>query len=86
MKSQTKSEKITTKGEKIYRKKIQKILEPDSNGLYVAIDVDTGDYLTALDRKELMEMAEKRFGDKIYYVRRIGHKAMVTFRNWFLRR
>jgi hypothetical protein len=61
---------IAERGERLYRERLQRVLEPAHNGEYVVIDVDTGEY--EVDRDPLAapdRAAAKRPGAPLYAAR-----------------
>lgn len=68
------------RGTRIYEERLRRLLEPQHNGEYVVIDVDTGDYevdgdhLVASDRA-----AAKRPGARLYATR-AGSDSLVRVR------
>lgn len=68
------------KGEEIYKSRIlPEISEEKLKGKLVAIDVDTGKYfIDDLDVKAITR-ARREFPRKIFYVKRIGYKAVYKY-------
>ena len=64
---------VLTKGESIYLEKLRPVLEKDHEGDYVAIDVDTEDYLIDKSRMSVVLRAKQQFGDKLFYTVRVGN-------------
>ena len=67
-------EQIAEKGTKIYEQVKQKY-EPNENGKFLAIDVDSGDIYLGVTSSEAVEQARKAHPDKIFYVVKIGFSA-----------
>ena len=68
------------KGEEIYKSRIlPEISEEQLKGKFVAIDIDTGKYfIDDLDVKAITR-ARREFPRKIFYVKRIGYKAVYKY-------
>jgi hypothetical protein len=63
------------KAVEIYERKLKKKLEPKYKGKMIAIEVDSGKYFMGEDLHEAAEKATAAFPDKIFYFKRVGHKA-----------
>ena len=65
------------KGEEIYKQRIlPEISEATLKGKFIAIEVDSGQYfIDDLDVKAITR-AKREFPDKIFYVKRIGYRAV----------
>lgn len=66
---------IAEKGEKIYEK-IKEELEPEHTGEIAFINVNTGDYFLGNTRMEAYRKARKAFPDEVFYIKRIGYRAV----------
>jgi hypothetical protein len=65
------------KGEEIYKTHIlPEIAEEKLKGKLVAIDVDTGKYFIDDTSIKAITRAQREFPDKIFYVKRIGYRAV----------
>jgi len=60
-------------GSRYYREKLAPVLEPQHNGKYLLLDVDTGDYEMGADEVELHNRMVARHPGKIFYVTRVGY-------------
>lgn len=67
---------IGDRGVAIYEQKLRAILEPNSIGQFVAIDVETEDYEVASDPDVASDLLAARHPDAQILVERIGHKAV----------
>ena len=67
------------KGKKIYEK-IKDKLEPVHRGEFVAIEVDTGDYFMGKDLIEADRKARVKYPDAVFFLARIGYRAVWHFR------
>src|SRR5439155_8571783 len=65
-------EEICQRGEAIYERDLQQVLEPGHAGQFVAIHVANGDYFVAPDDLAALDAAEAKYPGEIFYVGRIG--------------
>ncbi|MGQ9628365.1 MAG: hypothetical protein ACUVV0_15865 [Anaerolineae bacterium] len=70
---------ITAKGKEIYAR-IGSQLEPHHKGEIVAIETESGDYFLGKTPMEAIGKAEKKYPDKVFYLVRIGHRAVHIHR------
>lgn len=70
-------QKIAESGAKIYET-IKLKYEPDQNGKFLAIDIDSKDVYLGKTSSEAVEKARKAHPDKIFYVVKIGFSAAET--------
>jgi hypothetical protein len=76
--SQTSVEDIVARGEELYWREIHHKLPPESDGKFVVIDVNSGDYeLDARDAEATMRLLARRPGAMTYGIR-IGHPTAYT--------
>ena len=66
------------KGREIYGKNLKRILEPKSNGQFVAIEVESEDYFLGSTITDAIAKGEKKYPTKLFYVMRVGHKAACS--------
>jgi len=67
-------QKIAEEGARIYEKTRHQY-EPDNNGKFLAIDIDTQDVFLGNTSSEAVELARKSYHDKVFYVVKIGSSA-----------
>lgn len=72
-------EGLAAKGEKIYSI-IRKEVEERFRGKVIAIEVGSGDYFIGSTAVEAIEKARAKHPDNIFYLKRIGYKALYSFR------
>ncbi len=68
-------EEMGEKGEEIYEN-IKAKLELKCKGEFVAIDIDSGDYFLGKTLREADEKARDKYPNKVFYVVRIGRRAV----------
>lgn len=67
-------EALTQRGLAIYEDQLKPVLEPEFDGKYVAIHVDTGDYEVADSSGDAMRAMRKRRREGRLLMRRIGNE------------
>lgn len=73
---------IADKGKAIYeKKKIE--YEPANNGKFLAIEVDSEEVFLGNTAAEALELARKKYQNKIFYVVKIGSDAAETLARTF---
>lgn len=72
------NETLALKGKEIYDRNLKRILEPRSNGKFVAIEVESGDYFLGSTITDAIAKGEKKHPTKLFYVMRVGHKAACS--------
>lgn len=65
-------QKIVNEGEKIYEE-IKSHYEPQQNGKFLAIEVESKKVYVADTSADAVVMAKKDYPEKIFYVVKIGH-------------
>lgn len=63
--------KIAEEGAKIYEK-IKSKYEPVDNDKFLAIDIDSEDVFIGDTSSEVVELARKKYPDKVFYVVKVG--------------
>lgn len=67
-------QKIAEEGVKIYER-IKNRYEPEHNGKFLAIDIDTKEVFLGSRSSEAVEIARKAHPNKVFYVVKIGSAA-----------
>lgn len=73
---------FSAKAQDIY-KQIKNQLEKDHKEEFIAIEPDSGDYFLGGDQMEAVTKAKKKYPDKIFYLIKIGHEAVITMSSRF---
>ncbi len=76
-----KARQIARRGERIYRIRLKKLLEPKHIGEYVAIEVNSGDYFLGETAIEALSKAEERYPEGTFHLVKIGYPAAVSFKH-----
>jgi hypothetical protein len=66
---------MAAKGESIYARLKEK-LEQEHRDEFVAIEVDSGDYFLGRTLQEADKKAREKYPDRVFYVIRIGRRAV----------
>ena len=74
-------EKLTNRGERLYRTKLKDILEPEYTGMFAAIEPDSGDYFLGKRMIEAVDNAKAKHPDKLVYLTRVGFPTAVKMRS-----
>lgn len=76
-------QKIAEEGSKIYQK-IKVNYEPEKNGKFLAIDVDSNDVYLGNTSAEVVELAREAHPGKVFYVIKIGYNTVETMAKAFI--
>jgi hypothetical protein len=74
-------EKLTDRGVRLYRTKLKKTLEPEYNGMFAAIEPDSGDYFLGKRMIEAVDKAKAKHPDKLVYLVKVGFPTAVKMRS-----
>jgi hypothetical protein len=69
------SEEIVRRGQALYYGQIQLVVEPDNQGLFVAIDIETGHYEIGSEGLPALRAAQAVHPGAALYLHRIGYEA-----------
>lgn len=75
-------QRISEEGKKIYEK-IKNEYEPKFDGKYMAIDIDTEDVYIGDDSTEVLFKAKAEHPKNVFYLVKIGYKAVETLTRFF---
>lgn len=64
--------KIVDEGEKVYEQ-VKSQYEPQHNGKFLAIEIDSKDVFFGEHSKDAVEQAKQKYPDKVFYVVKIGY-------------
>lgn len=73
---------VLKKGEAIYLGTLRDELETTHLGAYVAIDVDSSEYVIDTDKLNAIKKAQETFGHKLFYIVQVGNleEPTINFR------
>lgn len=66
---------IVRRGEEIYERDLRSRLEPASNGQFLVLDIDTGEYELDSDETLALRRAMTKHPDGIRFIKRVGFSA-----------
>ena len=68
-------DEVCDRGEQIYEERIKHLVEPEHNGKFIVIDIESGDY--EMDEEELDASArlKKRRPELVGFLARVGYKS-----------
>jgi hypothetical protein len=72
------SNEIVERGQALYDQQIREKFEPQHNGKFLVLDIETGEYEIDGDSYAAYERAAARRPDAPFYLLRIGFPAAVT--------
>jgi hypothetical protein len=75
-------QKIASEGARIYDQ-LKINYEPQENGKFLAIDIDTKNAYLATSSAEAVELARQKHPDKVFYVVKIGFEVAETMARLF---
>lgn len=68
-------DEIGRRGNEIYQSKLRALLEPQFDGKFVAIDVESGEYELADEAGDASDLLWARLPDAQILIERVGHRA-----------
>lgn len=71
------SDTTVERGDRIYAERLRHLLEPQHNGEYVVIDVETGDYELDADHLAASDRAAAKHPGAPLYATRVGFGSLV---------
>lgn len=75
-------EEFVTKAKVVYEK-IRETMEKNHKEEFVAIEPDSETYFLGKDQTEAVKKAKNKYPDKIFYLVRVGHPAVITMSSGF---
>ena len=66
-------DQICDRGEQIYRERIKALVEPQENGKFIVIDIESGDYEIADKLGTASDRLRERLPDSVGFGARIGY-------------
>lgn len=71
------SDEITDRGQALYDQQIRAKVEPQQNGKFLVLDIETGDYEVDADSLAALERATAKHPDPALYLVRIGFPTAI---------
>ncbi len=73
---------ITRMGEDYYFSNLQSELEPENNGKYIVIEVESHDYFVDRDIRAAITKAQEKYPAKLFYIAVIGSVSRPQMNNF----
>ena len=70
--------KLSEQGKRIYRERLQALLEPEEVGRFVAIEPKSGRYFLADSGSEAIIAARQAMPGYLFFLARVGHSAAAS--------
>jgi hypothetical protein len=74
---------IVQRGQAFYDQHLRQKLEPVHNGMFLVLNIETGDYEIDADEVAASDRAAARNPDAAFYILRIGYPVAHQLGNWF---
>jgi hypothetical protein len=71
---------VARRGQEYYERHLRAQLEPAHHGMFVAIDVRSGDYFLGATDQEALTLATQRRPGEALYLARVGYSVAVRLR------
>lgn len=65
---------LARRGREYYDRFLRAKLEPQHNGKFLALEVETGDYEMGDSQLEALDRAEAKHPDSVFYIHRVGYR------------
>ncbi len=66
---------VSRRGKEIYERSIRREVEPEHDGRFVAVDVESGEYALADDELEAFDRAREKAPEGVLFLIRVGYPA-----------
>jgi hypothetical protein len=71
----TSAQEIAQRGRKLYEERIRPRVEPEHDGRFLVVDVNSGEYALADDELEAFARAREKAPEGVLFLIRVGHRA-----------
>jgi hypothetical protein len=68
---------IVERGQALYDQQIRAIVEPEHNGKFLVLDIETGGYELDMDSRAAFDRAEAKRPGAPFYILRVGYPTAV---------
>lgn len=68
-------DEVCDRGEEIYEERIKALVEPQQNGKFVVIDIESGDYEIGDDMLDASDRLQKRRPDSVQFGAMVGYES-----------
>lgn len=69
------AQEVARRGREIYERRLRSQVEPEHEGRFLVVDVESGEYALADDELEAFDRALEKKPDGVLYLLRVGHPA-----------
>lgn len=69
------AQEIARRGKELYERRIRASVEPEHEGRFLVVDVESGGYALADDELEAFALAREEHPEGVLYLLRVGHRA-----------
>ena len=69
------AQKIAQRGKELYERRTRASVEPEHEGRFLVVDVESGGYALADDELEAFDRAREEHPEGVLYLLRVGHRA-----------
>jgi hypothetical protein len=76
------SDEIVERGQALYDQQIREKVEPQQNGKFLVLDIETGEFEIDPDSVAALERATAKHPDAPLYLLRVGFPTAVTLGAW----
>lgn len=66
---------VARRGRELYERDIRKEVEPEFDGYFLVVDINTGDYFLGETDDDIFDRAEAKNPDGLFYLMRVGRQA-----------
>ena len=71
-------DEVCDRGERIYEERIKALVEPQENGRFIVIDIESGDYEIADEMYDASHRLKERRPDSVRFGGRVGYDAAFS--------
>jgi hypothetical protein len=69
------AQEVARRGRELYEERIRSRVEPEHDGRFLVVDVDSGEYALADDELEAFARAREKTPEGVLFLIRVGHRA-----------
>lgn len=69
------AQEVARRGKEIYERRLRSEVEPENEGRFLVVDVESGEYALDDDELEAFDRAREKKPEGVLYLLRVGHPA-----------
>ncbi len=69
------AQEVALRGRQLYEERIRSQVEPEHDGRFLVVDVDSGEYALADDELEAFARVREKTPEGVLFLIRVGHRA-----------